>query len=409
MAPAIRATQRPGLRAPRGAGWLVSAQVALAVVLVAAAGLLAKSFWKLRLVDPGFATQQLLTATIPMPPVTSDTATHAMLFQKTVLEHVREIPGVQIAATTSRLPLDPSWDFIPIQTEAHPLPVGAPPHMANYDFVSSEYFKTMHIPLKQGRGFTDADRADSGSGVAIIDETAARTLWPGENPIGQRVRHSWMYDWFTVIGVVADIKHDSLSGAPTPTIYRPMAPALAFPTAEVSLAMRISGDAGLVAQRLRSAVAEVNPQVPVTNIVTGSDIVERSVSRSRITTLLLAIFAAAALLLGAIGVYGVMSHVVAQRTREIGIRVALGARTSWILWMTVRQGLALVALGVAAGLLGALASTRILRAMLYGVSPTDPVLFAAVPCLFAIVAVIASWAPARRAAGVNPIIAMRSE
>jgi predicted lysophospholipase L1 biosynthesis ABC-type transport system permease subunit len=213
----------------------------------------------------------------------------------------------------------------------------------------------------------------------------------------------------TVVGVVATIKHDSLSGTPTPTIYRPMAPAFGLPTSEVSLAMRVSGDPGLVAQRLRAAVAAIDPRIPVTDIVTGSDIVERSVSRPRITTLLLGIFAAAALLLGAVGVYGIMSHAVAQRTREIGIRMALGARTSSVLWMTVRQGLILVAFGVAAGLLGALASTRILRAMLYGVSPTDPILFTAVPCIFAIVAFIASWAPARRAAGVNPIIAIRSE
>jgi putative ABC transport system permease protein len=408
LAPAIRATQARPTRAPRhGTSWLVSAQVAMAVVLVAAAGLLGKSLWNLRLVDPGFATQQLLTATVPLPPVVRDTNTRAMLFQAAVLEHVREIPGVKFAATTSWLPLSDAYIRTAIQTEAHPVPQGRPAPEANFVYVSPDYFRVMGIPFHEGRAFTDADR-DSTLHVAIIDETAARQLWPNQNPIGQRARHSWMNDWFTVVGVVSNVKHDSLSAASRPTIYWPTTQVFGH-LSQLSLAMRISGDPGLVAQRLRSAVAEVDPQVPVTDIAPGTEIVSRSIARPRVTTLLLSIFAAAALLLGAIGIYGVMSHAVAQRSREIGIRMALGARTSSVLWMVVRQGLALVSLGVVAGLIGALGATRILRAMLFGVSPTDPLLFAAVPCLFAIVAIVASWAPARRAAGVNPVVAIRAD
>jgi predicted permease len=408
LAPAIRATQ-VATRAPRtrGTSWLVSAQVALAVILVAGAGLLLKSLWKLQGVDPGFATQQLLTATVPLPPVAEDTTTHAVLFEQALLERVRTIPGVRAAAMASELPLTGDLGSTVVQTEVHPVPEGANPPYVHYDYVSPDYFRTMGIPLKEGREFTDADRAN-GLAVAVIDETAARTLWPGQDPIGQRARHSWTNDWFTVVGVVGVVKHDSLSGSARPAFYRPLAQPFALP-AEVSIAMRVSGDAGLIAQRLRGEVAAVDPQVPVTNIRSGGDIVSRSIAKPRVTTLLLSLFAAAALVLGAIGVYGIMSHVVAQRAREIGIRMALGARADTVLWMIVRQGLSLVSFGVVAGLIGALGATRILRAALYAVSPTDPLLFATVPCLFAIVAIIASWAPARRAANVNPLVAIRSE
>jgi predicted permease len=407
LAPAIRATQLAH-RAPRtrGTSWLVSAQVALAVVLVAGAGLLLKSLWKLQGVDPGFATQQLLTATVPLPPVAQDT-NRAVLFDQALLERVRDIPGVRSAAIASGLPLTEDRGSTVIQTETHPVPEGGNPPYVHYDYVSPDYFRTMGIPLKAGRAFTDADRAD-GLAVAVIDETAARTLWPGQNPIGQRARHSWMNDWFTVIGVVGDVKRDSLSGSPRPAFYRPLTQPFGLP-AEVFVAMRVSGDPGLIAQRLRGEVAAVDPGVPVTDIRSGGDIVSRSIAKPRVTTLLLSLFALAALVLGAIGVYGIMSHVVAQRAREIGIRMALGARADAVLWMIVRQGLSLVAFGVVAGLIGALGATRILRATLYAVSPTDPLLFAAVPCLFAVVAVLASWAPARRAARVNPVVAIRSE
>jgi ABC-type antimicrobial peptide transport system permease subunit len=214
----------------------------------------------------------------------------------------------------------------------------------------------------------------------------------------------------TVIGVVGSVRHDSLNVAPRPSFYRPLLQLANWEqSGRLSLAVRSAGDPGMLVPALRAAVTGVNANVPLADIEAARDMVSQSVARPRTTTLLLGVFALAALLLGAIGIYGVMSHAVARRTRDIGIRMALGAQAERVLTATVRQGLVLVLSGVALGLVGAVAATRVLRAMLFGVSAVDPVLYASVPCLFAVVAIAATWAPARRAARVNPIIAIRGD
>jgi predicted permease len=281
--------------------------------------------------------------------------------------------------------------------------------MVGYDFVTPGYFRTMGIPIREGRQFTDADRAGA-LPVVIVDQVTARTYWPGQDPIGQRVRHAWMHDWMTVVGVVGAVRHDSLNTAPRPAFYRPLLQQADWEVRrQLSIAIRSASDPGLLVPALRAAVAGVDASVPLADIASAREVISRSVAGPRTTTLLLGAFALAAVLLGAIGIYGVMSHAVARRTRDIGIRMALGAQAERVLALTVGQGLTLVLSGVVLGLVGAIGATRLLRAMLFGVTPIDPVLYASVPCFFALVAIAATWGPARRAARIDPVIAIKSD
>jgi putative ABC transport system permease protein len=410
LAPVLRLARRAGAGRRAALGdWLVTAQIAIAVVLVIGAGLLGKSLVALQSVDPGYKAERLVTATLAMPSTVRDSSVHTSALVTNVLERVRQIPGVQSAAVATTLPLTGQPSGTVIGIEAHPLPEGAPPPSVGWDFITPDYFRTLGVSLREGRLFTDADRTGA-LPVVIIDAVAARTFWPGQDPIGQRVRHSWMQDWMTVVGVVGSVRHDSLNAEPRPAFYRPFLQQATWELwPQLSLAVRSTRDPGLLVPALRAAVASADPNVPLSDIAAASDMISRTAARPRTTTALLGAFALAALLLGAIGIYGVMSHAVARRTRDTGIRMALGARAENVLAATVRQGLMLVLAGVALGLVGAVAATRVLRAMLFGVSPVDPVLYASVPCLFAIVAIAATWGPARRAARIDPVIAIRSD
>ena len=409
LVPAFRLARRPTSKQRMLGDWLVIAQIATAVVLVIGAGLLGKSLVALRNVDPGFTAERLVTATLDMPSTVRDSAVHADALVSSVLERVRQIPGVQSAAVATSLPLSGQPSGTVIGVEAHPRPEGAEPPTVGWDFVTPDYFRTLGVSLEEGRLFSNADRTGT-LPVVIIDAVAARTFWPGQDPIGQRVRHSWMQDWMTVVGVVGSVRHDSLNVTPRPAFYRPLLQQGDWEElSQMSLAVRSTRDPGLLVPALRAAVASADANVPLTDIVAARDMISRTTVRPRTTTLLLGAFAAAALLLGAIGIYGVMSHAVARRTRDIGIRMALGARAERVLAMTIRQGLGMVLAGVGVGLVGALAATRLLRAMLFGVSPVDPVLYASVPCLFAVIAIAATWGPARRAARIDPVIAIKSD
>jgi predicted permease len=410
LAPVLRLARPPRAAGRRRVGeWLVTAQIAIAVVLVVGAGLLGKSLMALGRVDPGFVSERLVTATMEMPSTVRDSAEHETAVVSGVLQRVRGIPGVQSVAVATTLPLSGQPSGTVIASEAHPLPEGAGYPVVGYDFVTPGYFRTMGSPIREGRQFTDADRAGA-LPVVIVDQVTARTYWPGQDPIGQRVRHAWMHDWMTVVGVVGAVRHDSLNTAPRPAFYRPLLQQADWEVRrQLSIAIRSTSDPGLLVPALRAAVAGVDASVPLADIASAREVISRSVAGPRTTTLLLGAFALAAVLLGAIGIYGVMSHAVARRTRDIGIRMALGAQAERVLALTVGQGLTLVLSGVVLGLVGAIGATRLLRAMLFGVTPVDPVLYASVPCFFALVAIAATWGPARRAARIDPVIAIKSD
>jgi len=425
LAPALRAS-RPTLQAVLGATrnaggtqarrrlseLLVVGQIALGVVLVAGAGLLIKSFWRLHQVELGFRPEQVIAADIPIPAFPSDSMVRGRAFFDRVLEQARAIPGVRSAAVASVLPFGGVGSIqssFAADIEAHPVPPGGSVPMLVQTVVSDDYFKTMGIPLLRGRGFTPADR-DSTPAVAVVDELTAKQMWPNADPLGQRFRPVWVKPWVTVVGVVGTVKRDSLSSAGEVSIYLSTRNTAGFwfPT-QMTLVLRADANVATLASHLRAAVASVDPTVPVKAVRPVVDLVSDSAARARFTMLLLATFAAVALVLGAVGVYGVVAYAVARRTREIGVRMALGARASDILAMVLREGGALTAAGVALGVAGALATSRVLAGFLFGVTPTDLAVFVSVPAVLGIVALGACVIPARRAARVDPVTALRSD
>ena len=420
LAPAARAS-RPDLRSAlvegrrfRGASGhggnlprtLVVAQVALAVVLVAGAALLIKSAWRLHAVDPGFRTEHAVAAEIPIPSFAGDSVARARDFYDAVVARAESLRGVTAAAVTSHLPFSGRIASSAVDVEVHPTAPGAEAPMIEMVSVTADYLRAMGIPLIGGRPLTEADR-ETTPWVAVIDETAARRFWPAENPIGKRFKYVWQSEWITVVGVAGSVRRDSLSGPPYPTAYRPLRQGLAPSVAH--LVVRADLEAPALGARLRGAVADVDASVPVTDVRPLRTIVSESSARARFTMLLLSGFAALALVLGAVGIYGVIAYSVTRRTREIGVRMALGADGSAVRRMVLREGGSLAALGVVLGLAGALGASRLLAGLLYGVTPSDPQVFALVPLILGAVALVATWVPAHRAAQVDPLVAIRAE
>ena len=386
---------------------LAAAQVALAVVIVTAAGLLLKSFWRLHQVDLGFDTRQVLAAEVPLPSFDRDTAGRAPAFYDAIVERARTLPGVHAAAAASALPFGVTAYPAAMEVEEHPTPAGGVPALPVRIVVTPDYFRVLDIPLLRGRAFTDADRAGAPA-VALIDATAAKRLWPGEDAIGQRIRYVWNHDWITIVGIVGNVKRDSLSGSAEPSVYLPMRQSFGQ---EMTVVVRTAhgADQGGIASALRGAVAEIDPAVPVSEFRSLDGMVADSAARARFATTLLALFAAVALMLGAAGIYGLMTSAVSRRTREIGVRMALGATSRGVLRMVLGESAAVTAVGVLLGIAGALASERLMRGLLFGVSAIDVTVLSAVAALLAVVAIVAALGPARRASRVDPLRAIRAE
>jgi putative ABC transport system permease protein len=275
--------------------------------------------------------------------------------------------------------------------------------------IGGDYFHALGVPLLRGRAFTEADAAGALQ-VVIINQTMAATLFPGEDPIGRRMQlgdPNPNSPWITIVGVVGDVKYTGLERAPEPTMYTPYEQNLWWPT--MYLVVRSSVDPAGLAPALRAQVAELDPLLPMARVFTMDELLKRSVAEPRFRTTLLGIFAVMALLLAVLGIYGVLSYTVGQRTQEIGIRMALGAQRRDVLALVLGQGMALAGLGVAIGLASATALCRVLAGLLFGVGPTDPVTFGAVSLVMAAAALLACWVPARRATRVDPIVALRAE
>jgi putative ABC transport system permease protein len=391
-------------------GALVVAEIALTLVLLTGAGLLIRSFVKLRSVPTGFESQNVLTMAVSLPDNTYKDRTQILGFHREMLARIAPLPGVTAAGAVNWLPFGGmliSGDFYP---EGRP---GAKsPFNVTKPCVSNDYFRAMGIRLLRGRFFNDQDRQDA-PGVAIIGESVARNVWPGEDPIGKRLTledKPKPEEWLTVVGVVEDVQQTDLSKEPPRAVYQPLPQTKrAFFLSNMAYIVRTSGDPRLVAGLLRERLREVDPNQPVMSMSTMQDLLANSVAEPRFQSSVLGAFAFAALALAMVGIYGVMSYAVAGRTREIGIRMALGAERRNVLALVLRQSAVLVILGITLGLGGAFAATRVLHDLLFEVKPTDPLTFAAVAGLLAVVGLGAALVPARTATRVDPVTALRSE
>jgi putative ABC transport system permease protein len=279
--------------------------------------------------------------------------------------------------------------------------------MSNYRPVSPGYFETIGIPLLRGRSFTVADTAES-PWVAMINDSMARQYWPAENPIGQRLQNGPGEKWRTVIGVVGDVLHDGLDGAPKPEMYLPVEQSMNVES-DPTIVVRTTLDSGAAAVELRGVVSALDPAIPVDRIETMHQLVSGSVAQPRFRTIILAAFSLLALVMASIGIYGVMNYLVIQRTREFGIRLSLGATPSDVLRLVLRRAALLISAGMCLGLAGSALLVRFIATLLFGTAPLDPLTFVAVPILLAAVALAASYIPARRATRIDPIVALRYE
>ena len=421
--PALRATRAgrsvssvgAGRRTSRDAqhhrvsGVLVTAEVAFAVLLVVAATLLARSFMALRDVELGFETTHLIAARITPPGASYRDSTRVTAFYDEIRQRLSAVPGVTSVAVTDKLPFAQAVWGIALRVQGqyedakHNLP-----SIGHYLQVTPGYFQAMRIPILRGRGFTDGDRSGQPM-VAIVSQSVARRYWPNGDALGQRIAAPWDSPWLTIVGVVPDTKQDSLRDTSRTSLYTPWAQSTLRYQSEMWVAVRTRSDPAPFAASIRAVVRDLDRSVAVSDVRTMDTIVADSVQKTRFTVLLVGAFAIAALLLGAIGIYGVMSYLVGQRTQEMGIRIALGASASGVIGLVVGRATKLAALGAAVGIIGALFATRWLGALLYEVSATDPVTFVVVPLLFLGVAVVASYAPAYRATLVDPVKALRAE
>jgi predicted permease len=385
---------------------LVVSELALSVVLLIGAGLLIRSFANLQHVRPGFNPRNLLSFELTLSgrkysDVEATLATYRRLWER--LEH---LPGAASAGGISALPLTRTFAWTPITIEGRTPLAGEKFINADERIVGGNYFQAMEIPLLKGRLFQEQDTAANPK-VAIIDENMAQQYWPNQNPVGRRF-HRVQSDvpWYTIVGVVGQVKHDTLDSDPRIAFYLPHTQ---YPTRAMTVVMRCRPDPGPFSAAVKQAVRDLDAELPLYNLRTMEQFVDESLARRRFSMLLLGIFAGLALALSAIGVYGVMAYLVSQGTREIGIRIALGASRRGILGFIVRQGMVLAAAGVAIGLAAAYVLTRFMSSLLFGITATDAPTFSMIPLLLILVALAASYIPARRAARVDPMVSLRCE
>ena len=379
---------------------LVVSEVTLALVLLCGAGLLIRTLWKLNSVNPGFDPQNVLVAELVLPKTKYRDAGQQTMFFQQLIERIKASPGIDSAGGTSNLPLSgTNMVFLASVEGRSSLP-------ASFRAVSQDYFRTMRIPLLKGRWFDDHDTAES-QPVVIVNETMARQISPDhEEVLGKRIKHGFKNQVAEVVGVIGDVKYAGLDQQTKPEMYAPFAQR-AWPF--MRIVARSKSDPSVVASAIREAVRAIDKDQPVDKITTMSSVVSASIVDRSFYMQLLGTFASLAFILAAVGIYGVVSYSVAQRTREIGIRVALGARRRDVLGLVLREALRLTALGVALGLVGAFVATRVLRSLLFEVKPADPATFICLSLLLTFVALVASYIPARRATKVDPLVALRYE
>ncbi len=388
---------------------LVVGEIGMALVLMICAGLLVKSFIRLRSVHPGFQAENVITMTVHLPQVYS-TAEQMKAFHEKVHERLTALPGVNSAAVVNWLPMGRALIMGSFTVEG--MPDSATAFNVSKPAVTPGYFQTMGIRLLRGRDFTRADNERS-AGVMIVGQTTARRVWPNEDPIGKRVTfadHPEPEDWYTVVGVVDDVKQENLNQETPPAIYQPLAQVqVPFFLQSMNYVVRSSVPAAAIAGSMRAALHEVDANQPIFQIATMEDLLTANTAEPRFYSRLLAVFSGIALLLAVVGIYGVMAFSVVQRTREIGIRLVLGAKRKDILASMLGRSALLIIAGLVLGVYGAMAATRLLASFLFEVQPTDAATFVVTSLFLAAAAILASYIPASRATKIDPMVALRYE
>jgi predicted permease len=385
---------------------LVVGEVALALVLLVGAGLFLRSLAALEDVNPGFQTAGVISGGLSLPPTRYDSDAKRLAFYRAVLDNLAATPGVTAVAAGLPLPFSGNAGSASFAIEGRPSPPGDPGPHGDIGFVSADYFTALKIPILQGRVFTSLDRPDT-QPIAVIDEILARQYWPGEDPIGKHIRNGRSQPWSTVVGIVGHVKQADLAGEDVKGKY--YFPALQVAVPFMSFVLRTPGDPGRLSTALRDAVRAVDPTQPVSQIRLMTEMVASSLAPRRFVVTVLGVFAMMALLMALIGLYGVISYAVMQRTQELGVRMALGAQPAEILRLVLGQGMKLAGLGAAAGLAASLVFSRLLESQLFRVHAFDPLTFALMAAALVAAALLASYIPARRATSVDPMVALRYE
>ena len=394
---------------------LVVAEIAIALVLLVGAGLLLRAFIRLQGVSPGFNPANLQTFNLQLPSTKYKDWSQVSGFYAQLLDRIKALPGVQSADVAGFLPLESGWRLAFTITGQPKAPDGED-LIAQYRIVSPNYFQTVGIPMARGRQLTERDNADA-PGVVVINQAMAERFWQGEDPVGKRVNSSTRFigplgkvipqsPEFEIVGVVGNEKNSGLNASPEPAIYFSQTQ---FSYRSMNVIVRTAPNPASIVGVIRNEVRAIDGELPISNMKTMEQILGDSIAQPRFSTLMLGLFAGLAMVLAAVGIYGVMSYSITLRTREIGIRMALGARQGDVLGMVLRQGLKLAAAGIAIGLIGAVALSRVMTSLLYGVSATDPLTYVVVSIVLAGVALVACFVPARRATRVDPMVALRYE
>ena len=430
LAPAVQATRSNvgdalkssgdrltfGRRQQQMQSFLVCGEITLSLVLIIAAGLMVKTLWKLDQVKVGFVPQHVLSARINLNSSNCKNPDKCLVFYDELLSRIHSQPGITKAAVVNGLPLSGGVFPFPIEAEGSPIASGTAPPTATQYIISPEYFSTMQFPIVRGRTFSLQDEPQS-AGVVIVSASMANHFWPGQDPVGKHLRPVWQPQWRTIVGVVDDVKSyaigDAPSWAPEWAVYIPYTQSgtygeNSFPAA-MTLVVRTAENPSDYTGLLRSALTGIDTTVPMSNVRTMQDLLSTAVSAPKSIMSLLIGFAAIALALGIVGIYGVLSFSVRSRAAELGLRVALGAQPKDLAFMVLRQAMSLTLVGVLIGLAGAALLMQVLRGMLFGVAPLDPLIFVIAPVLMLAAALIASYVPARRASSLGPIRVLRSE
>ncbi|CAN5390979.1 ABC transporter permease [soil metagenome] len=395
-----------GLRRNKARSLLVVTEIALSLVLLVGAALMMRSFVNATKADPGFNAQNVLTMRLSLPVTRYAEEEQKFVFYRDLLARIESLPGVRSAAAATIIPLADSTSGASFIPEGAQPPPGEEP-LAQFRAVTPDYFQTMELPLTRGRALTEQDTETSAPPLAVINERLAKRIYLNADPVGKRFKFKCDDEWVQVVGVVPDTKTRRMDAPPEMQIYVPYARRAAYRA--MTIVVRTEGDPARIAPAVRTQVREIDAELPIYDVRTLEEVVARSLWQSRLFGGTFLVFAVVALVLASVGVYGVIAFSVSTRTHEFGIRMALGAQAGDVLRLVVKQGLILVAIGVAFGLIGAFLLTRVLAGLLYGVTATDPLTFLSIPLLLICVALVASFIPARRATKVDPMIALRYE